>query len=322
MSKLDEYIRKPSEDISKKVDEVIKPRKIRPVPDDEEPDEDDDTKFMYEDKQKTIDRTLLQYKGKNIKLRHREEKMIKDMEYDSTKTMQGTVLGLAVIGLVFIMLMRNMLPSEAAFIVVVLIGSMMFLPVGMIIGWVALDPVMRCKILRKTSKRNYGIVNFVGKGRRIVSKIKNFDYGLIWQKNSCWALTKGRIYQLTKDGNAANEGKHIDPDSVVTLVDTVPVIFVDMDSFEPLKILQGSEPVYPDEIGPALKAWDDNQKQKRNATKKAADILMYVAIACAAGAIVVGFLTMQKVEELTEIVKNMQEQVPPSVVPLLHFKYF
>jgi len=299
MSKLDEYIRKPSDDINKKIDDVIKPKVVKPV-------EDDDTRFMYEDKQKTVDRTLLQYKGKNIKLRSREKKMIQDMEYDSTKTMQGTVLGLAVIGLVFIMLMRNMLPSEAAFIVVVLIGSMMFLPVGMIIGWVALDPVMRCKILRKTSKRNYGIVNFVGKGRRIVSKIKNFDYGLIWQKNSCWALTKGRIYQLTKDGNAANEGKHIDPDSVVTLVDTIPVIFVDMDSFEPLKILQGSEPVYPDEIGPALKAWDDNQKAKRIATKKTADILMYVAIIASVAAVVICFLTMQKVEELTEIVKSLK----------------
>src|SRR4030042_622951 len=127
MSKLDD-LRKSSEDVSRKIDEAIKPK--------EQPAPNADTHFTYADKKKMTDRTLLRYKDKKINIKHREKKMIEDMEYDSTRSIQGIVVGLAVVGLVFIMLVRNMLPTEAAFIVIVLIGSMMFLPVGMIIGWI------------------------------------------------------------------------------------------------------------------------------------------------------------------------------------------
>lgn len=267
----------------------------------------EDTSFTEEDKQEMVDRTLLRYKNKHIKLRRREKKMIKNREYDSNKNTQGIIIGLAVIGLVFLVVLRSLLPNEAMYAIVIIIGSFMFIPVGMIIGWIIFDVFMRCKILRRISKRNYGIVNFVGKGKRIVSKIKNFDYSLIWQKEDLWVLTKGKIYQQTKDGNAVNDGYDLDPDSVLTLVDTVPVIFVDMDSMEPLSITQqGREPIYPSEIGSACKAWMDVQRAKLLSSKKTMDILLLIAIICCIGAIVVSVLTMQKVDELTKLVQTLQ----------------
>ncbi len=279
------------------------------------PVENEDTKFSREDRKKVVDNTLKRFKDRNLTLRRREKKMIKNMEYDSIKTTQGTIVGLAVVGLVFLMVVGEFLPNEAMYTIIIIIGTMMFIPVGMIVGWITFDSVMRCKILRKVSKTNYGIVNFVGKGRRMVSKIKNFDYGLIWQNDLCWVLTRDKVYQMTKDGNAANDGYTIDPDSVVTLVDTVPVIFVDMDSMEPLSIVQsGRTPVYPSEIGPACKAWMDIQRAKMHSTKKMGDVLMYIIIIAAVAAVVVSFLTMSKVEELQEMVTALQQsmaQTPP-----------
>jgi hypothetical protein len=266
-----------------------------------------ETHFTEEDKQNTVDKTLLSFKNKHIKLRKREKKMIKNREYDSIKNTQGIVIGLAIVGLVFLIVLRNILPNEAMYAIVIIIGSFMFIPVGMIVGWIMFDVFIRCKMLRRISKRNYGIVNFVGKGKRIVSKIKNFDHGLIWQKEDLWVLTKGKIYQQTKDGNAANEGYSLDPDSVLTLVDTVPVIFVDMDSMEPLSITQqGRTPIYPSEIGSACKAWIDVQRAKLLSSKKTMDILLIIAVICCIGAIVVSVLTMNKVEELTKLVQALQ----------------
>lgn len=271
---------------------------------------DENLQIEPEDRKKIIEKNIDGFKQRRKGLRRKEKKMVRNMEYDSIKSHQGIVIGLAVVGLVFIMLVRNFLPNEMMYVIIIMIGSTMFIPVGMILGWVLFDPVMRCKILRKTSRRNYGLVNFVGKGRKMVSKIKNFDEGLIWKDKECWVLTKDKIYQLTKDGNAANEGKCLDPDSVVTLVDTVPVIFVDMDSMEPLSIMQKDRvPVYPGEIGPSMKAWMDNQRAKMLATKNAMNIFLIIAIVACIGAIVISFLTMNKVDELSKSLTIVQQQL-------------
>lgn len=310
MSSLDEIEKMLAEKPVKKQEPEKKPEQQKP-----KPIENEKTKFNREDRNKTIDTTLQRFKDKNLTLRRREKKMMKNAEHDTIKSTQGVVLGLAVIGLIFLMVVREFLPNEAMYAIIIIIGTMMFIPVGMIVGWVAFDTVMRCKILRKVSKTNYGIVNFIGKGRRMVSKIKNFDYGLIWQRDLCWVLTRDKVYQLTKDGNAANDGYVIDPDSVVTLVDTVPVIFVDMDSMEPLSIVQsGRTPVYPSEIGPACKAWMDIQRAKHLSHKKVGDTLLMIIIIAEVAAVVVSFLTMNKVEELQGMIKALQEsiaQTPP-----------
>ena len=293
-------------EIRKHLDKNKQPTKIQ------QPIKREDTTFTPSDKKKILDTSLLEYKKKKIRLRRSERKLIENMETDTSKNMQGIVIGLAIIGIIFIMLVNNFLPNEAMYLIIILIGCFMFIPVGMIVGLVLLDIFMRCKILRKVTRRNWGIVNFVGKGKRLVSKIKNFDNGLIWQEDNCWVLAKNKIFQMTKDGNAVNEGKTIEPDSILTLVDTVPVIFVDLDSMEPLSItLSGREPVYPSEIGSTCKAWMDIQRAKLLKGRKAMDILLIVVIICSVGAIAVSFLTMGKVDELTKMVQTLQNQITP-----------
>jgi len=313
MGKLDDMI-KDFEDEQVKAEKIEQMKKIveqnKP-----KPVINEDTTFTPKDRAMHVEGVLQRFKDKNLSLRRKEKKMMRDMEYDNTKSTQGIIIGLAVVGLVFVMLSRDFLGEEAYFAVVVLVGAVMFLPIGMIMGWIVFDPVMRCKIFRKVSKTNYGIVNFVGKGKRMVSKIKNFDYGLIWQGDLCWVLTRDKVYQITKDGNAANDGFVIDPDSVVTLVDTVPVVFVDMDSMEPLSIVQKDRvPVYPSEIGPACKSWMDIQKQKALSHRKQTDYLMLAAVVGGIGALVISLLLLGKVEEMAESLETIKQslaQTPP-----------
>jgi cation transport ATPase len=271
----------------------------------------DPTIITKKDQDTIIQKTISLLKKKGGRLRRSEKKDVENKEYDKTAHTRMIIIALAVGGLIFITMIRNLLPNEAMYTIIILMGMMMFFPCGIIAGWIFMDPVMRCKILRKTSKRNYGIIGFVGKGMKAVLKIKNFDDGLIWRDRACWVITKDKIIQITKDGNALNNTeKTMSAESVITLVDTVPMVFVDLDSMEPLQLhSKDREPVYPLEIGATLKAWEDNQRAKMMQLRKAQDILLYIAIICAAGAIVVGFLNLQKIETMGKDIAMMKDML-------------
>jgi len=189
----------------------------------------------------------------------------------------------------------------------VLLGSMMFLPVGMILGWALLDPYVRAKILRKITHRNWGIINFVGKGQKIFSKIKNFDDALVWKKNEVWIITREHVYQITKDGDAIVRKDKIDSESIVTLIDTVPVLFVDLDSMQPLSLARDRrEGINPLELGSTLKAWVDNQLAKAMFLKKTMDIYFIIIIICSVLAVGFAYMNMTKVDDVTAQLKTMQ----------------
>jgi len=181
----------------------------------------------------------------------------------------------------------------------------------MLLGWITFDPYMRCKVLRKITKKNYGILHFVGKGGKIVPKIKNFDEGLIWKEDECWVIAKDFVYQITKDGNKINENKRIDPRNIVTLIDTVPTVFVDIDSFEPLRLSsEGREPVNPLEIGSVLKAWVDNQKAKILAGRGRVDILMVATLLMSVAAVIISVMVLSKLDEIKSSL--------PIILPYIH----
>lgn len=257
------------------------------------------------------------------KLRRKEKKMIENKEFEGTKMRNNMVLAFAVIGLFFIMFLYVYMKLDWMFIIVLLLGSMMFLPVGMILGWAFLDPYVRCKIIRKMTHRNYGIVNFVGKGQKLISKIKNFEQALVWKKNEVWIIQEEFIYLLSKDGDSIVEKGKIEPGNIITLIDTVPVIFVDVDSMQPLILSRDRrEGVNPLELGATLKAWVDNQLAKAMFLKKTYDIYFLIVIGCSIGAVLFGYINYSKLDELTNTMKALSSQIkavldalPPPSVP-------
>lgn len=258
----------------------------------------------------------LQKIKKRVKWRKKEEHIIDNKEYDTTNKTQSFVLLFAAIGLFGLFYLYYINVNDIVVPIVMMVGMMMFLPIGMILGWYLLDPYMRCKMLRRTTRRNWGIVNFIGRGNKIVSRIKNFDDSLIWIGDKMWVLTKGYIYQITKNSNAIVDKKVIEPDSVVTLIDTVPCVFVDLDSMTPRRIsTEDREPVDPMEIASVMKAWVDNERKKMLETKKRTDLLLLIAcIGAVAGAViaVMVLITMNEMQtQITTLRNTISSLAPP-----------
>jgi len=277
----------------------------------------EDDKFN-DAEQKKVTSDFLKNQLSRYNLRRKEKKMIENREYDAnTGYLRELTIGLAVVGIIIVFIMRTMFPNNAMYALLIIIGATSFLPIGMIMGWMLFDPVMRCKILRKMTKRNYGVIHFVGHGTKMFLKIKNFDHSLIWRNNECWVMAKSRIYQMSKDGNAINEGKQIDDSKIITTVDTVPVMFVDTLSMEPLA-LHGDkrDAVYPEELGSSLKAWVDNQRQKMMAVKKMEDTILLIIAICAVGAVIISFITYQKVEEMQGSFDSLKAQLTNAIEQL------
>lgn len=305
MSKFDDFLKEQTkDDVGKKVDEIVNNHKVEKkenivetkTVEEKQTNHKDDTKFTDEDRKKIIKKYL---GNKRIRFSRRERKLIENMEYDTSKTTRNTVIWLTVIACFFVLYMYMYAYNDYAFLLIVMMGSILFLPVGMLLGWITFDPYMRCKVLRKVTKKNYGILHFVGKGGKIVPKIKNFDEGLIWKDDECWVIAKDFVYQITKDGNKINENKRIDPRNIVTLIDTVPTVFVDIDSFEPLRLSsEGREPVNPLEIGSVLKAWVDNQKAKILAGRGRVDILMVATLLMSIAAVIISVMVLSKLDEI------------------------
>lgn len=226
---------------------------------------------------------------------------------------QKMVIAFFAISVFGIFALYNYFPgNEAILIIIILLGTSLFLPIGMILGWAMLDPFMRCKIMRKISagRRNYGIVNFVAKGKKIISKIKNFDEDLIWIKNKCWVLSKSGIYQIDKTGERINENIELDPDAVLTVTETVPTIFIDLTSLEPLSFREyGREPIAPEEMGSFLKGWIDNQMAKIMFLKRTIDFYFIIVIISCLAAAYFGYQNSQQIEELSTEFESLKSFV-------------
>ena len=269
--------------------------------------------FTADEEQAIVDK----YLGKHRNLRRKERKLIINREKEGGGQLQWIVMAMAMAGLFFLFYMYQTAHDEILFVPVLLLGSMMFLPIGMIFGWLFLDPYMRCKILRKSTHRNYGLIYFVGKGNKIATKVKNFDDALVWKKNEVWVITKEHVYQITKDGNAINEGNKIDPESIITLIDTVPILFVDLDSMQPLSLARDRrEGINPLELGASLKAWADNQLAKALVLRKSLDMYFIIVVIASIAAAGISYMAFNTSMDLVERVKLMQQQLTSIIAQL------
>lgn len=280
----------------------------------EQQEEESDTTLNKKDKEKILSKLL-----SSENFRRREEKIKIMKESDNTKARQTTVLFLAALGGVFIFMAYQYIKEPWVLILMMVMGSCMFLPVGMIAGWVFLDSYMRCRIMRRMTHKNYGIVNFIGKGNKMVSKMKNFDNDLIWIKDKCWSIRKGMIVLLNKDGNAiVNDEKEVDPQSIVTMMDTVPVMFVDLDSLEPLSFnREPREQINPVELAANINSYIDNQLAKIMFLRKTMDIYFMIVIIASVAAVGLAYLNMNNMNDVLAKMKIIQSQLDAITSQLL-----
>lgn len=256
------------------------------------------------------------------------KKTEKNIEIKSKKpfSVNKAVTMITAIAVFFFVFMYSYVPEgspeqQTTFGIMILMGMMLFLPAGMLLGWGILDPFMRCRLMRRTTRKNWGVVCFVSKGKRIISHVKDFDDTLIWVRNKCWVMKKNRIYEMDKYGEKISEGENIEPDEFVTITETVPVIFMDVDNMMPLSLHETQvEDIAPDELGPALKGWVDNQQAKLMFLKRTMETYYLILILTAMASAFFGYQNNQEITEMKEILVTLQNRIssltPSSIIQI------
>jgi len=218
------------------------------------------------------------------------------------------ILYLTTLGIVGIIFFTQYVASaNPAFIILIwLFGMMCFLPMGLFLGWIFLDPYMRCKLLRRFRGKNYGIVNFVHRGgQRIETRIKNFDDDVVLQEGKLWYLTKEGIYYLNKNNNKVFYAK-IEPENIKTLPANIPVLFLDSETMKPLSFQKEISKTDPAQAGALIMGYMNNQIQKNKALKSSQTLLGIITIAITVINLIIAIQLYQWVEEIYNLLPQLQ----------------
>lgn len=214
---------------------------------------------------------------------------------------------------------------ELGLLLMILLGSMGFGAPFLFLGYVLADPFQRAKVKRSVFKKNYGIVNFVSKGGKILSKIKDFDTDLIWVKDGVWSLESNRVFkQIKSDDPSGIEESYPIMEKHIQNIVGIPVLFLDMDTMRPLTFERHVGDVNPTDLGSTLKGWVMNQLAKNMFFKQTFTILMIIAIAAAGISAYFGYLNytntqkmlndmMPKIDEMMKYIE-MSQQVGQQII--------
>jgi hypothetical protein len=152
--------------------------------------------------------------------------------------------------------------------VMVIFGMMAFLPLGLLIGKLFLDPYVRCKVLRRMGNRNFGLVHLIHKGgKKIEIRIKNLTDDVIIQGTKLWVLEDGGIYYSDRNDSMILHAT-MNTDSFVTSPNNVPMLFLDADTMLPLRFYKPETISNPQQVGATVLGYINNQIAKNLFFKK------------------------------------------------------
>lgn len=133
--------------------------------------------------------------------------------------------------------------------------SFLFVFIGLAVGIIFGDKNIRVMFLRNATKRNFGFVHFISRGRSVFTMIKNLDQDMIIDKlNRVWVIENERIFMQSD----ANSNFRIMGENVVTS-GRIPAIFLDVDTMRPLHFYKDEivdvegKPLKPARVGAAIK---------------------------------------------------------------------
>jgi len=200
--------------------------------------------------------------------------------------------------------------GQTGILIMSLMGSFFFLPIGIIIGWIILDPFMRAKALRTLTKKNYGIVFLTGRGKNVITKVKNFNEDLIWLgKDKCWHISPYEVKNLIK-----HEEKYKIGSENINYLSGVPCLFLDIDSMKPLSFYKEKTPISPEEAGSALMGWTVNQMAKGMFFKKTMELIFIIIAFLAIGAVFFAYNANNTLnEEILPLLKQISSHLGQNI---------
>jgi hypothetical protein len=178
------------------------------------------------------------------------------------------------------------------------IFSFFFLIIGVIAGVIFGDKNVRTVFLRNATKKNFGYVHYVSRGRYVFTKIRNLDNDFIMDKSGqIFTINKGKIYKQ-KDGSQSYDitNEHI------SMTGGIPQIFIDIDTMEPLSfhVDENAEKFNPERIGANVKTMVAVETAKGLLGNKVAALIGIISIIAAAGAAYFSYDTNQFIHEKME----------------------
>ncbi len=207
--------------------------------------------------------------------------------------------------------------TENVILITMLAGGIFYLPLGIILGKIMLDPKTRVRALRAITRKNLGLISFVSRGRQIKSLIRNLDEDFIWIGKKVWHITNEKIYWYDE----ANEEKEIDLDPSKSYTSSgIPMLFIAINNLTPLSFGETTTTNKPEQLGSSMKGWAANQLANNVLAGKSIQIGMFLILIGVAAAATFSFLTWRLIEDqLLPAILNLQgggvsEQVVEQVV--------
>jgi len=218
------------------------------------------------------------------------------------------LVAIGIIGIIFFSQMAN--DINPAFIILIwLFGMMCFLPLGLIVGWLFLDPYMRCKIMRRLRGRNFGIVHLVHRGgQKIATRIKDFDEDVIIQDGRFWMLKQEGIYYKDKENNNVLHSQ-ISAEDIKTLPANIPCVFIDVESMQVITFNEEDTSTNPQEAGAFITGYIENQIRKNAMFKKSQTILFIIILGIAFVTMIITFQLYTWVEEMNKTIPALRGQI-------------
>jgi hypothetical protein len=210
----------------------------------------------------TVEKAKKIVKKKKLKLKKKER-----------RGDQGrSLLYLTVLGIIAIILFTEYVEQVNPVFswIIILFGMMAFLPLGLLLGKLFLDPYVRCKIMRRMGNRNYGVVHFIQKGgKRIELRIKNLTDDVIVQGTKLWVLEDAGIYYSDRNDDIIFHSK-ISPENFITSPNNVPMLFLDVETMLPLRFHKPDTKwlTNPQQVGATTLGYINNQIAKNLFFKK------------------------------------------------------
>lgn len=167
-----------------------------------------------------------------------------------------------------------------------------------------IEPFNRVNILRKLTKKNYGIIFLIGRGKQITTLIRNLDDDTIWIDNNVWVIEPNKIYRKDNNTNInAIDSKHIH------IISGVPIVFLSLDSMKPLDFFTSESEVKPEEIGATLRGWLYNQYAKMLFFKRTFEIVILILGVLLLAVLYFSYSNFSTLQETTKIAKETLEIV-------------
>lgn len=192
--------------------------------------------------------------------------------------------------------------TTVSVLVVILAG------IGFLLGRIQ-DPLWRCLMLRRFTKKNYIVVNARNQGMRLTTSfVVNAENGELHIGNNAWVLGKGRIYLKNNERFGFSLTKEVAHAESLGLEGAVPIVYVDTNDVKPL-FFQGDEAaVSAGEYAANGKKYLANEKAKIMAQQNVSNIITYLILLLALVAAGASFMTFDKM--------NQQEKAAQAGAPV------